>query len=215
MSQDPMLPDPSRFSLTSFSELLPPRDPIIGEAPSDFEAFHDAMMKSLMPATPYEAVVAENLIAIEWELIQHRRMREASLRRLVKSSITDAVVAHRKAVHSREMNRAFEQFLAEGGDGERWKDPKSFDRRSAVKAGEELADRATSRNATDQQAALDEIAKLGLEPTEVMSAAYRDSEAVLEHDTKIQQLEKRRRDVKRDFDLLVKVRPVEGEWIEG
>ena len=33
------LPDPLRFKLASFAELLPPRDPVVGEAPGTFEGF--------------------------------------------------------------------------------------------------------------------------------------------------------------------------------
>ena len=88
---------PTRFNLTSFAELLPARDHIIGEDPGSFDGFHGGMMQSLAPVTPYEGVIAENLIAIEWELLQHRRMRDAGLRQIIRKAICDAVVAEQEA----------------------------------------------------------------------------------------------------------------------
>ena len=52
MSNDLSPPSPDRFGLVSFSELLPPRDPIIGEDPGSFDGFHEGMMASLTPITP-------------------------------------------------------------------------------------------------------------------------------------------------------------------
>ena len=86
------LPDPQRFNLDSFAAILPRREAIVGEDPRSWEAFQASMRQSLNPGTPYEAVIAENLISIEWELLQHRRMRDAVLRKTIRSAIRDAVV---------------------------------------------------------------------------------------------------------------------------
>ena len=42
------------------------------------------MMLELAPATPYECVIAENLVALEWEMLQHRRMRNACIREVTR-----------------------------------------------------------------------------------------------------------------------------------
>ena len=80
------VPDPHAFGLSSFAELLPARDPIIGEVPGAFARFHAVMMLELAPATPYECVIAENLIALEWEMLQHRRMRNTCIREVTRES---------------------------------------------------------------------------------------------------------------------------------
>lgn len=46
------LPDPLRFNLTHFAELLPRRDPMVGEDPGSFEGFRVGLLQSLKPATP-------------------------------------------------------------------------------------------------------------------------------------------------------------------
>jgi hypothetical protein len=72
-------PDPRDFNLESFGDLVSDKLSIVGEEAGAFEVFRAGMLASLAPMTPYECVIAENLIAIEWELFQQRRMREASL----------------------------------------------------------------------------------------------------------------------------------------
>jgi hypothetical protein len=203
------LPDPQRFNLESFATILPERQSMVGEDAGSWEAFHAGMRQSLNPGTPYEAVIAENLIAIEWELLQHRSMREAVLRKTVRNAIRTAV---------------------ENAGGE-----------AAV--AKSLADRAVSSDTQVRERAYAEIRELGMEPVELMGEAYRgtlrssahpaftptdpleyDLPAAAEqdltddsadfHDEKIRQLERRRREVKRDYDQLRQSRPAEGAIIE-
>jgi hypothetical protein len=99
-------PDPARFNLTSFADLLPSRAPIIGEDSGSFEVFHTGMMQSLLPMTPYEGVIAENIVAIECELVQHRRMRDAGLRRAVSNHVSIAGVKREEAAHEANLEEA-------------------------------------------------------------------------------------------------------------
>ena len=108
MPNDLTPPDPARFDLQSFADLLPARAPILGEDPGSFEGFRAGMMQSLLPMTPYEGVIAENLIAIEWKLLQHRRMRDAGLRKVVRNHVIEAVVTREEAVHDAELDDAWE-----------------------------------------------------------------------------------------------------------
>jgi hypothetical protein len=66
------------FGLASFADILPKREALIGEDPDAFDDFHAAMMETLGPTTPYECVIAEKLIDIEWETVQRRHMRQAN-----------------------------------------------------------------------------------------------------------------------------------------
>ena len=54
MSKDVSKLDPDRFGLSSFADLIAPRDPLIGEVPGVFEAFREGLFQSLLPMTPYE-----------------------------------------------------------------------------------------------------------------------------------------------------------------
>lgn len=97
--------------------MLPSRELIVGEDPGSYERFHVGMIAALTPATPYECVIAENLIAIEWELLQHRRMRDASLRHTIHRAICEAVVKQHKAVYETAMEEAWDQHQEAGGGG--------------------------------------------------------------------------------------------------
>ena len=209
-------PDPERFDLKSFADLLADRAPIIGEDPGSFEAFREGMMQSLRPMTPYEGVIAENLIAIEWELLQHRRMRDAGLRKLIKKSIQDAVVKREKAAHEEALDDAWEKHEQAGGTNDDWEEPFDFDEDTAKTAGAALANKAVSNNPKSFRAACNEIEEMGLDALEVMGNAYRSAAPlVTHHEEKIQELERRRRKVKRDFDAFQSARPVEGKVING
>ncbi len=209
------LPSPDRFGLTSFADLLPARPPIIGEDAGSFKGFQEGMMRSLAPFTAYEAVIAENLIAIEWELLQHRRMREAALRSDIEWDVKRAVVARQRARHEAAQKVARAAFIKKNGEEAAWKEP-AFDETAAEKLGEALAARAVSPEPAVQAKAHAEIVELGLRPIDLMSRAYLDADGFADaHDEKVQQLERRRREVKRDYDALQRLRPVEAEVIDA
>ena len=216
MTTDLTPPDPARFDLASFADLLPSRAPIIGEDPGSFDGFHNGMMQSLLPMTPYEGVIAENLIAIEWELLQHRRMRDAGLRSVVRNHVSKAVVKREEAAHDAKLDEAWDAHKAEGGTEDDWENPFAFDREAAQAAGQTLAQNAVSRDPDTFHAACAEIEGMGLDVVELMSEAYVGYKtAVTKHEDKLPELERRRREVMRDFEALQKTRPVAGKIIEG
>ena len=208
-----MPPDPARFGLARFADILPAREHIIGEDPGSFEGFREGMIPSLVPLTPYEGVIAENLIAIEWELIRHRRMRDVGLRKIIRDTICKAVVARERAASVNEDWAAHEEA---GGTDDDWAGSVSFDKYSAEASGHALAAQAVSRDPAEFSAACEEIEAMGLDVVDLMGVAYRTSSGeVRYHDGRGQELERRRREVKRDFDALQQTRPVEALVIEG
>lgn len=215
MPNDLTPPDPARFSLTSFAELLPARAHIFGEDAGSFEGFRGGMMQSLVPVTPYEGVIAENLIAIEWELLQHRRMRDAGLRRTIRSHIRNAVVEREEAAHELAAEEDWEAHEKAGGTEDDW-EFFSFDKEAAEETGDALAARTDPGTPKDFAAACDEIEAMGLNVIELMGEAYRSSGSTVDlHDEKMQELERRCRDVRRDFDALQKARPAGVETIDA
>jgi hypothetical protein len=214
MSQDLPTTPPTAFGLESFADLLPVRDPIPGEDPGSFEGFRAAMMASLIPGTPYECVIAENLIAIEWELVQHRRMRDSGLRVLIRKAIRKAIVRQKDAEHQSALEASWERHVEAGGSEANWNET-PFDRDAAKMAGEHLAACAMSRDPETQARAYEDVSALGMDPVEIMGEAYRSYEdSVTHHENRLPELEQRRREVKRDFDALQRARPVEATVIE-
>jgi hypothetical protein len=221
MAKIPTVLDPKEFGLESFADLLPRRETIPGEEVGSFETFHRAMMATLRPATPYECVIAENLIVIEWEILQHRRMRDACVREAIHKDICLAVVnKHKRKFLEKAVDEAWEAHLAAGKDEDDFDEPDEqdldFDSEEAERLGAELAERATSGDRETQTLACQEIAALGLRPLDLMSKAYTMSSFSLnQHEDRLSDLERRRREVKRDFDALQKVRPLEAKVVEA
>lgn len=205
MTEISSVPSPEPYGLVSFADVLLSRDPIIGEAPGAFEFFHAEMLKVFRPKHPYACVLVENLIDIEWEIVQQRHMRDASLRQVIYTLIRDALFKLRQLEHENEEHRLREEHLEAGGSEYSFQ-PTDFDSDGAQLFGHYLAERAMSRDRAVRDAALAELVKLGLKPIDVMSEAHAGgSPKVVHHDSKARSLEDRRREVKRDFEAAQKM----------
>lgn len=216
MAKTLTIPDPSAFGLSAFADMLSVRPPIIGEEPGSRDVFHEGMTAALAPRTAYECVIAENLIAIEWELLQHRRMREAFIRAWIRESICGAVVRQRKAEHDAVVSRARKKHVASGRPEWEFVFPSGFDEGKAAQLGHDLAERATSSDQRVMDEAYREIEALGMKPIDLMSeACTSDSPDLLRHEEQLKDLERRRREVRRDFEALQKLRPIEVGAIEA
>jgi hypothetical protein len=203
MTSPPAIPDPKAFTLSTFAALLPGRVPIIGEVPGAFERFHKAMIADLAPGTPYECVIAENLIALEWDMLQHRRMRGVCIREVTRQFVRKAVFDQREAAHKAAVAEAYVAFTAAGGSEADWRPPSEFNHDAAEIVGQALAGRATAPDRKLHARAYKEIRALGLKPIELMSRAYASVKVrKVWHERQLEDLERRRGEVKRDFDAL-------------
>lgn len=204
-------PDPQRFNLESFAAILPDREPIVGEDPASWEALSAGLRQALNPKTPYEAVIAENLIAIEWELLQHRSMRDAAIRKTIRRAIRRAAAnagavpefatdLADRAVSTDEAVRNYAcQQIQELG-----MEPVEL-------MGEAYRGALVGRRPDPLPAAAADIPGYSM-PVE--SEDLQPDNSAEHHDEKIRQLERRRREVKRDYDQLQQSRPDEGAIIE-
>ena len=79
---------PSDFGLNSFQELIyqPPNK--AGDHLDDFDVFRDAMLIDLAPMRPHEAVMAENIIMIEWDIFQILIQK----RHIARSAVFDEII---------------------------------------------------------------------------------------------------------------------------
>lgn len=205
------LPDLQRFNLESFAAILPQRQALVGEDAGSWEAFHASMRQTLNPGTPYEAEIAENLIAIEWELIQHRAMRDAGLRKTVRRAIRIAVEdAGRDAAAARSLADRAVSSDTQIRD-RAYAEIKELGMEPVELMGE--AYRGTLRSSASAQPAYAPTDPFEYASPPVAVQSPTDDSAEF-HDEKIRQLERRRREVKRDYDQLQQSRPDEGALIE-
>ena len=167
-------------------------------------------------------MIAENLVQIEWELLQHRAMREACLLRSIRPAIGTAIKEQKRTEYEEALDEAWDKHVGKGGGEDDWEVSFEFDEEGADEAADELVTRVMSRDPQVQTAAYAEIAELGLSPLELLSEAHRGTlgegfqrdKSPEFHDEKIRELERRRREVKRDFDQLHQSRPDEGVTID-
>jgi hypothetical protein len=210
MTKKHKLPDPARFGIQSFAELLSTRPAILGEVAGSFDAFRKGMIASLHPVTPYECVVAENLIAIEWELVQRRRMRDAELCEDLRFKVKRAVEAYYSGIHEAALDAEWRAFLGAGGDKNDWQEPHLPSKDAADAFKRTLHERCMTTDPATLAELEADLSAMGISTISLMSAArVNDNSASAKHDAKIPELERRRREVRRDYDALQSARSLD------
>ena len=96
---------PSDFGLSSFQELIyqPPNK--AGDHLDDLDAFRDALLIDLAPMRPHEAVMAENIIMIEWDIAQIIAQKRHIARSAIYDEITNQYVKVERQVFADEERR--------------------------------------------------------------------------------------------------------------
>ena len=83
---------PSDFGLISFQELIYQPTYRAGDHLDDLDAFRDALLTDLAPMRPHEAVMAENIIMIEWDIAQILIQKRHIARSTVFDEVTNQYV---------------------------------------------------------------------------------------------------------------------------
>ena len=83
---------PSDFGLNSFQELIYQPPNRAGDHLDDLDAFWDALLTDLAPMRPHEAVMAENIIMIEWDISQIIIQKRHIARSAIFDEITNQYV---------------------------------------------------------------------------------------------------------------------------
>lgn len=175
MSKKLVVLDPREFQLDSFGDLVSVKIAIVGEEAGTYEIFRSGLLSSLLPMTPYECVIAENLIAIEWEICQQRRMRDACMREAARIAIEGAMIQQMREENEPERKRRWKEYLSDGGDKPDWNGAESSEKEAAKTAAYELVARAMSDQHEIRAEAYSQIGSMGLDPIDLMSRAYRGS----------------------------------------
>ena len=83
---------PSDFDLNSFQELIYQPTHRAGDHLDDLDAFRGALLTDLAPMRPHEAVMAENIIMIEWDIAQILIQKRHIARSAIFDEITNQYV---------------------------------------------------------------------------------------------------------------------------
>ena len=192
----------SYLAFAEFFDEIAARAPIYGEAPGSQLEFRRALMRSLNPFTAYERAVAESLIAIEWEIIQKRHMLDAIRRDVIAGLLTTLILTHAEASHEHELDEAWSAFEADGGSEDDW-DPEPFDKERVTREARDLARDALSNDLEIAMEASRTLRDMGVDAVLVMAEAQlKLGKSVLRIDEDIRILERRRREINKDYKTL-------------
>ena len=142
-------------------------------------------------------------------------MRDAGLRKSIRDEIRNAVISLEWETYNEERDASWEAHEAAGGDEYNWDEP-WYDREAAHAKADKFAERCRYADTEGMIKVSQQLQKMGMDAIESMGNTYRSAAPlVTHHEEKLQELERRQREVKRDFDALQSARPVEGKVING
>ena len=173
----------SRATLSALEELISKPMLLLDEDSMDFAGLHDALMRELSPATPYEQILAEDLARIQLEMERHHRLRDI----MIRCKARDLAIGVFATGKIREVTQYDEEH-----------------RRSAIALIFGLAE--------ERSAAYAALIAERVTPSELMAEAYAHVASKIElHEKKIAELGNRRRRLREDYDRLKATRrePVE------
>lgn len=199
MPDDLTRSNPADFGLASFRDLLPKRAPLPGEPAALFAPFREKLLASLEPATPYECVLADGIVELEWELQQHRRMRDEAIRKTLVGLIRDAwrkVLGQR---HEAVLDAEWEEWI-EAGKKEADFVETPLDRQQADFEAAEMSQRAVADDVEIAAAAHAECTAAGISLIGLLSDAHTGHKPEYRfHEDKLVDLENRRRRLMTDY----------------
>ena len=206
-------PLPSDFGLNSFQELIYQPPNRAGDHLDDLDAFRDALLIDLAPMRPHEAVMAENIIMIEWDIAQILIQKRHIARSAVFDEITNQYVKlaegefyeeeRRQRLENKEQNNDFFASITSYGDYD------IFDPHDAKIAASPVITQL-------KLGKVDQIEKAQLQikadlpsPETILAVVYETGSKYRDLDEVLSDLEKRRRRILEDDKHLQSARAID------
>jgi len=204
---------PSDFGLNSFQELIYQPPHRAGDHLDDFNAFREALLTDLAPMRPHEAVMAENLVMVEWDIAQIVQQKRHIARSAIYDEITNQYVKLAKTAFDAE--KRLERLENKERYGDSYASRLSFDRPeyfdphdAKLQAGRVIAQLKSGK--ADQIAQAQEQIKVDLlSPETVLAAVYETGSKYRDLDDALADLEKRRRLLVVDYNNLQNARAID------
>ena len=204
---------PSDFGLNSFQELIYQSPNRGGDHLDDLDAFRDVLLTDLAPMRPHEAVMAENIIMIEWDIAQVLIQKRHITRSAVFDEITNQYVKlaedefyeeeRRQRLQDKEQNNDFFASLTSYGRYD------VFDPHDAkIAAGQVIAQLKSGKVDQIEKAQLQIKADLP-SPETILAVVYETGSKYRELDELLSDLEKRRRRILEDYQNLQNARAID------
>ena len=204
---------PSDFGLNSFQELIYQPPNRAGDHLDDLDAFRDALLTDLAPMRPHEAIMAENIIMIEWDIAQILIQKRHIARSAIFDEITNQYVKlaeqefykeeRRQRLEDKEQNSDFLASLTSYGSYD------VFDPHDAqIAASQVIAQLKSGKNDQIEKAQLQIKANLP-SPETILAVVYETGSKYRELDDVLSDLEKRRRRILEDYQNLQIARAID------
>ena len=204
---------PSDFGLNSFQELIYQSPQRGGDHLDDLDAFRDALLTDLAPIRPHEAVMAENLIMIEWDIAQILIQKRHIARSTVFDEITNQYVKlaqqefyeeeRRQRLEDKEQNNDFFASLTSYGSYD------VFDPHDAKIAASKVIAQLKSGKTDQIEKAQVQIKADFPSPETILAVVYETGSKYRELDELLSDLEKRRRRILEDYQNLQNARAID------
>lgn len=204
---------PSDFGLNSFQELIYQPTHRAGDHLDDLDAFRDALLIDLAPMRPHEAVMAENIIMIEWDIAQILIQKRHIARSAIFDEITNQYVKlaeqefyaeeGRRRLEEKEQNDDFFASITSYGRYD------VFDPHDAkIVASKVVAQLKSGKPDQIEKAQLQIKANLP-SPDTILAVVYETGSKYRELDDVLSDLEKRRRRILEDYQNLQSARAID------
>jgi hypothetical protein len=193
------------------------RPTIFGEDPGSYETFQAQLMQTFAPMDGYEYALAAELVDITWEIIQARHIKTTQLRVTLREKLYNVLLGLSQTEYDLRSDADWDAHVAAGGTEDNWEPAVKYDRSTWSEQAEDLAERATRLDRVTATQAHAELMALGIEQSLILHEAYVDPMTRnrldrLEDRQRI--LERRRRELERDYRRVQDRRPIEGEATE-
>ena len=204
---------PSDFGLNSFQELIYQPPSKAGDHLDDFDAFRDALLTDLAPMRPHEAVMAENLVMVEWDIAQIVQQKRHIARSAIYDEITNQYVkiaetafdAEKRLERLENKERYGDSYASRLSFGR----PEYFDPHDAKLQAGRVISQLKSGKADQIERAQEQIKVDLLSPETVLAAVYETGSKYRDLDDALADLEKRRRLLVVDYNNLQNARAID------
>ena len=197
---------PSDFGLNSFQELIYQPPNRAGDHLDDLDAFREALLIDLAPMRPHEAVIAENIIMIEWDISQIIIQKRHIARSAIFDEITNQYVKlakqefyeeeRRQRLEEKEQNDDFFASITSFGDYD------VFDPHDAKIQARRVISQLKSGKADQIEKAQGQIKADLPSPETILAVVYETGSKYRDLDDVLSDLEKRRRRITEDYNNL-------------
>ena len=204
---------PSDFGLNSFQELIyqPPKK--AGDHLDDLDAFREALLEDLTPMRPHEAVIAENIVMIEWDIAQIMIQKRHIARSAVFDEITKQYLAVAREAHD-EAERLRRLEVMDGNDDvfsrlATFDNLKVFDHHEAKMNAKMVLSDLQSGEADRINRAQEQIQGYLPYPETILAVVYDLGSKYRRIDDALSGLEQRRRRILEDYKNLQNARAID------